>query len=87
MRCRERFSTRIARSLPPFWEGLSEQGWLGLHIGEDHGGQGGGLLELAVVTEELARAIAPGPFFSTVLASALVERGGDDETPQSCFLA
>ncbi len=42
------------QSMPPFWEGLSEQGWLGLHIGEEHGGQGGGLVELAVVTEELA---------------------------------
>ncbi len=68
------------QSMPPFWEGLSEQGWLGLHIGEEHGGQGGGLVELAVVAEELARAIAPGPFLTTVLAAALVERGGDDDS-------
>lgn len=68
------------QTLPAFWKGLSEQGWLGLHISEEHGGEGGGLLELAVVVEELARAIAPGPFLTTVLASALVERGGDERT-------
>jgi alkylation response protein AidB-like acyl-CoA dehydrogenase len=65
-------------TLPPFWKGLSEQGWLGLHIDEEHGGEGGGLLELAVIVEEMGRAIAPGPFLTTVLASALVERSGDE---------
>jgi alkylation response protein AidB-like acyl-CoA dehydrogenase len=66
------------QTLPPFWKGLSEQGWLGLHIDEEHGGEGGGLLELAVIVEEMGRAIAPGPFLTTVLASALVERSGDE---------
>ncbi|RAY13868.1 acyl-CoA dehydrogenase [Actinomadura craniellae] len=55
---------------PPFWAGLAEQGLLGLHVAEEHGGQGYGLLELAVVLEELGRAAAPGPFLPTVLASA-----------------
>jgi alkylation response protein AidB-like acyl-CoA dehydrogenase len=67
-------------TLPPFWQGLADQGWLGLHIADEHGGQGGGLLELAVVVEEMARAVAPGPFLSTVLASALIEQGADEET-------
>jgi alkylation response protein AidB-like acyl-CoA dehydrogenase len=66
------------QTLPPFWKGLCEQGWLGLHIDEEHGGEGGGLLELAVIVEEMGRAIAPGPFLTTVLASALVERSGDE---------
>ena len=56
--------------LPPFWPELAELGWLGLHIGEEHGGQGYGLAELAVVLEELGRAVAPGPF-STCLAKAV----------------
>ncbi|MFD0690783.1 acyl-CoA dehydrogenase [Actinomadura fibrosa] len=58
---------------PPFWPGLAEQGLLGLHLAEEHGGQGYGLLELAVVLEELGRAAAPGPFLPTVLASAAVD--------------
>jgi alkylation response protein AidB-like acyl-CoA dehydrogenase len=55
---------------PPFWTGLAEQGLLGLHIAEEHGGQGFGLLELAVALEALGRTAAPGPFLPTVLAGA-----------------
>ena len=80
MRSRGRSSTTNANRSRRSGRALREQGWLGLHIAEEHGGQGGGLLELAVVTEELARAMAPGPFLTTVLASALVERGGDEDT-------
>ncbi|WP_019633710.1 acyl-CoA dehydrogenase [Actinomadura atramentaria] len=58
---------------PAFWPALAEQGLLGLHLGEEHGGQGYGLLELAVVLEELGRAAAPGPFLPTVLASAAID--------------
>ncbi len=39
--------------LPPVWEKIAAQGWLGLHVPEDDGGQGFGLSELAVVLEEL----------------------------------
>jgi 3-oxochol-4-en-24-oyl-CoA dehydrogenase len=55
---------------PPFWTGLADQGLLGLHIAEEHGGQGFGLLELAVAIEQLGRAAAPGPYLPTVLAGA-----------------
>src|SRR5260370_11236819 len=48
--------------LPAFWADLSELGWLGLHIPEEHGGSGFGLPELVIVIEELGRAVAPGPF-------------------------
>src|SRR5262245_64488411 len=58
--------------LPGFWRGLAGQGILGLHLPEEHGGQGFGLLELAVATEALGAACAPGPFLPTVLASAVI---------------
>ncbi|GAA2088685.1 acyl-CoA dehydrogenase [Actinomadura alba] len=58
---------------PPFWAGLADQGLLGLHIAEEHGGHGYGLLEVAVVLEELGRAAAPGPFLPTVLAGAVIQ--------------
>jgi hypothetical protein len=48
-------------SLPPFWKPLIELGWTGLHLPEAFGGAGFGLLELAVVVEELGFAVAPGP--------------------------
>ncbi|WP_343602841.1 acyl-CoA dehydrogenase [Mycobacterium sp.] len=64
---------------PPFWGGLVELGWLGLHIDEAHGGSGYGLPELAVVVEELGRAVAPGPFLPTVIASAVISHAGTPE--------
>jgi alkylation response protein AidB-like acyl-CoA dehydrogenase len=67
-----------ADALPPFWNDLAEVGWLGLHLPEDVGGSGYGLAELAVVVEELGRACAPGPFLSTVIASAVIDACGTD---------
>ncbi|OBG63463.1 acyl-CoA dehydrogenase [Mycobacterium sp. E3339] len=66
-------------SRPPFWQNLVELGWLGLHIDEEHGGSGFGLPELVVVVEELGRAVAPGPFVPTVIASAVIAKGGSAE--------
>ena len=63
-------------SRPPFWHNLVELGWLGLHIDEEHGGSGYGLPELVVVIEELGRAVAPGPFVPTVIASAVIAKDG-----------
>ncbi|MGW0193683.1 acyl-CoA dehydrogenase [Nonomuraea sp. NPDC003201] len=57
---------------PPFWAGLAEQGLLGLHVPEEYGGSGYGLLETAVAVEALAERMAPGPYLPTVLASAVV---------------
>src|ERR1700735_3396297 len=64
---------------PPFWHDLVELGWLGLHIDEEHGGSGYGLPELVVVIEELGRAVAPGPFVPTVIASAVIAHEGTAE--------
>ena len=64
---------------PPFWEDLAALGWLGLHLPEDSGGSGFGLPELVVVVEELGRAITPGPFVPTVVASALMSVAGSPE--------
>src|SRR4051812_31491229 len=61
---------------PGFWRALAAQGLLGLHLSEEDGGQGYGLLEQAVALEELGRAIAPGAYVPTVLAAALIEAGG-----------
>ena len=44
-----------------------------------HGGSGFGLPELVVVVEELGRALAPGPFVPTVIASAVLAAAAPDE--------
>ncbi len=68
-----------AEERPPFWAGIAELGWLGLHIDEAHGGSGFGLPELVVVVEALGSAVAPGPFVPTVVTSAVLARHGSDE--------
>lgn len=68
-----------AESRPPFWGELADLGWLGLHIDERYGGSGFGLPELVVVIDELGRAVAPGPFVPTVVASAVIDAVGSDE--------
>ncbi|MDN3355668.1 acyl-CoA dehydrogenase [Actinomadura sp. DC4] len=65
---------------PDHWPALAEQGLLGLHLPESHGGQGFSLVELAIAVEEMGRAAAPGPYVPSVLASAvlLAAHAGDD---------
>jgi alkylation response protein AidB-like acyl-CoA dehydrogenase len=65
-------------SLPSFWPELVGLGWLGLHLPEEYGGAGYGIAELAIVLQELGRALAPGPFLPTVMASAVVAAAGSD---------
>ncbi len=61
------------------WARMVELYWPALAIAEEHGGLGMGYVEVALVAEELGRAVAPGPFLATVtqFAPALRELGGD----------
>ncbi|HEV2922839.1 MAG TPA: acyl-CoA dehydrogenase family protein [Solirubrobacteraceae bacterium] len=61
------------------WSELSELGWPGIAVGEDHGGQGLGRIELSILCEELGRALAPVPFLPSVLAATLIEHAGSPE--------
>jgi alkylation response protein AidB-like acyl-CoA dehydrogenase len=44
------------------WKGVAEMGWLGAAVPEVYGGAGFGQLELALIAQELGRALAPIPF-------------------------
>ena len=46
------------------WSGLCEIGAVGLLVPEEHGGAGMGMVDAAVVLEELGRAICPAPYAS-----------------------
>lgn len=50
----------------------AEQGLHGLHLAESVGGQGFGLLELAVSIAEFGYGAVPGPYVPSVIASALI---------------
>ncbi|GFG71786.1 acyl-CoA dehydrogenase [Mycolicibacter senuensis] len=57
---------------PPYWRAAAEQGLAGVHLAEEVGGQGFGILELAVVLAEFGYAAVPGPFVPSAIASALI---------------
>jgi alkylation response protein AidB-like acyl-CoA dehydrogenase len=77
-RVRELMATATAHD-ENLWRGMADQGWTGLIVPEEYGGLGLGLVELAVVVEEMGRANLPGAFISTLWATALIERAGSDE--------
>ncbi len=56
------------------WAQLAELGWTGLLVPVDHGGSGAGLVEMAVVLEEMGRLPLPGPFLSSAVLAALAAR-------------
>jgi alkylation response protein AidB-like acyl-CoA dehydrogenase len=64
---------------PALWAELVELGWPGIAIAEEHGGQGLGAVELAVLAEELGYACAATPFLSTATAAAVIQATGSDE--------
>lgn len=57
---------------PPYWQAAAEQGLQGVHLAESVGGQGFGILELAVVLAEFGYGAVPGPFVPSAIASALI---------------
>jgi alkylation response protein AidB-like acyl-CoA dehydrogenase len=62
------------------WEEMAELGWPGLALPEEWGGQGLGIVELAVLFEEMGYALAPSPLLSnTVAGLALALCGSDDQ--------
>ena len=57
---------------PPYWKAAAEQGLQGVHLAESVGGQGFGILELAIVVAEFGHGAVPGPFVPSAIASALI---------------
>ena len=57
---------------PPYWQAAAEQGLQGVHLAESVGGQGFGILELAVVLAEFGYGAVPGPFVPSAITSALI---------------
>jgi len=65
---------------PAGWTEMAELGWPGLAVPEEWGGQGLGIVELAVLFEEMGYAFAPSPLFPTTIAGlALTLCGSDDQ--------
>ena len=56
------------------WRGMAELGWCGVHLPEEAGGLGLGLVELVLLQEQLGRRLACVPFFDSVALAATVLR-------------
>ncbi|MGO9854149.1 MAG: acyl-CoA dehydrogenase family protein [Acidimicrobiales bacterium] len=54
------------------WSAMADQGWLALEVPEDEGGLGLGVVEVAVLCEEIGRRLVAAPFQSSVLALGAV---------------
>ena len=58
------------------WKEVSELGWPGIFIDEEHGGQGLGVIELVILLEELGYVLAPMPFLSNAAAGLILQDAG-----------
>ena len=68
-------------SADDLWAAMVDLDWPALTIDPEYGGLGLGFVELAVVVEELGRAIAPGPFLPTLsqFVPAIREAGSTEQ--------
>jgi alkylation response protein AidB-like acyl-CoA dehydrogenase len=62
------------------WQQMADMGLQGLTIDAGYGGQGLGMVDLALVLDEMGRAAYPAPYFATVVlaAGAIAASGQED---------
>ena len=60
------------------WKEMAELGWAGLALPEEWGGQGLGIVDLAVLFEEMGYALAPSPLLSNTVAGLALSFAGSD---------
>jgi alkylation response protein AidB-like acyl-CoA dehydrogenase len=78
------YADHAARREPcsELWQALGQAGFLGVNIGEEYGGGGGGLVELEIVCEEIAAQGTPLLLLlvsSAISAEVIAEFGTDEQ--------
>lgn len=76
---RLRETERIGEADQALWSQIVELGWPALPLDEQYGGQGGAILDSAVLLEQLCRAAAITPFAPTLLGALAIQRLGDEQ--------
>jgi alkylation response protein AidB-like acyl-CoA dehydrogenase len=61
------------------WKQISELGWPGIAITEEHDGHGLGMVGLAVLLEESGYACAPSPLLGSAGAALVISAAGSDD--------
>jgi alkylation response protein AidB-like acyl-CoA dehydrogenase len=69
---------------PELWKKMADVGWQGLVFPGQYGGADSSFLDLAVLLEEMGRALVPGPFVPTVVhvGRAILAAGTDAQKKQ-----
>ncbi|MDT7699116.1 MAG: hypothetical protein QOJ30_1441 [Pseudonocardiales bacterium] len=72
---------RAGEPCAELWKDLGDAGFVGVNVGEEYGGGGGGLVELALVCEEIAAQGAPILLLlvSAAISAEVIEEFGSDE--------
>ncbi len=84
---RDRYSDdRVAAVADDVWLGLAELGVVGLLVPEEHGGAGGGMVDAAVVLEELGRAVCPVPYASSAIGAVSLVMAVGSEAEHATLL-
>jgi alkylation response protein AidB-like acyl-CoA dehydrogenase len=65
------------------WATFAEMGLTALPLSPDHGGFGGGAVDLMSVMEAFGEALVVEPYLPTVLASLLISRSGDEKQKEA----
>jgi alkylation response protein AidB-like acyl-CoA dehydrogenase len=66
---------------PEAWAQFAQMGLTGLPVSTDHGGFGGGAVDLMGVMEAFGEALVVEPYLPTVLAARLLSRSGSEILP------
>ena len=68
------------------WRRMAEMGWLGAGIPKEYQGSGASFFDLALLREEMGRALLPGPFVPTVILAARTLLAAGSEEQKKRFL-
>ncbi|MBL7209047.1 MAG: acyl-CoA/acyl-ACP dehydrogenase [Dehalococcoidia bacterium] len=71
---------------PELWRKTADLGWTGLVYPEKYGGTGGSFLDLAVLHEEMGRAMFPSPHLSTTVLCGMTILAAGSEDQKADFL-
>ncbi len=71
---------------PELWKKMADLGWMGLVYPEQYGGSGLTFVDLAILLEEMGKAVVPGPFLPTVVSCGLAILRHGSEAQKKEFL-
>lgn len=83
----EKLRHQPAEMWQPGWASLAELGLFGVAVPESSGGLGATAVDLAVMLEQAAHELAPGPVLTTALAALVFGSGGDSAAKTAAVLS